>query len=132
MALKSIGTELQSYIPKCEQGNTVDPFTVFYKPMNKRTFDAYVDKLNEIVKGRVISHSDKSGEILFDTCLAENSDGVILKNCSAANGNFDITEKKLAVQFLLSLPVEIGNEIDRVMRGASVLDETESKNSVGQ
>jgi hypothetical protein len=127
MALKSLNTEVQSYIPKCQRDDK-QPFTVNYTPMTKAMFDKYTDSLGEFKKGKYISHTGKSGEIILKLTLTPDKEGAILKNAIVDDKITDIKDLNEAVQFMLNIGSEIANEIEQVLRGSSSLDEDEIKN----
>lgn len=129
MAIKQVTDKPVSYIPRSEREEK-QPFTVWFTPLTKGQHDEYVDSLSEIRRNKVVSRTSRASEILFKKTLAAGpNDGAILENAVLADGKIgSITDKELAVKFLLGVPAEIGNEVDQAIRGLSTLDDNEEKN----
>lgn len=131
--LKTVTKEVQSFIPSKEK-NDKQPTTVFYIPLNKGKYDAYMDKLTEVKKNKVISKYDQSSRILFESCLTANKDGIFILNAMIDGVSTpSIKDKTIAIDYLLGLEdIESANEIVDRLRGSFSLTEEEEKNSAGQ
>ena len=134
MAHKVVTQRLQSYIPKSERG-VENPTEVFYIPMNKRQFDEWLDSMTKVEKGKVVTNNAKGTEFLYKKVLAQNPEGIVIKNVYLEGSDkiSHITTVEQATKLLLEMTdLVMANEIERTLRGSSVLDEDEEKNSDGQ
>lgn len=133
--LKTGSKTVQRYTPKAEEG-VDNPTSVCFIPMTKAQYDEYTDKLFTYRRNKVISNTSRSGQLVFELCLAPDEDGVFIYNTlmdEKTSVISNIKDKKIAVQFLCGLAdVDTANEIEQRMRGSSTLEVDEEKNSGGR
>lgn len=127
--LKQIDVNVVSSYVAYSDRESEKPTRVYFHPMTKKDYDEYTDSLAEFKRGKLITHGKKSGEVVFNKCLATNPDGYYIENVNIdGKDSPGIKDKATAVNFLLNLRSEEANEFEQAMRGQSSLDEDESKN----
>jgi len=147
--IKTVGKSVLHFISKAEKVDP-KPTIVCFKPMTKREYDEYMDSLTEFKRGKVVSKASKAGEILYRRALSPDDKDEIMtlesgvkvkreKGVFIYNAFYDgkeleqIKDRDIAVEFLMGVvDIDWANELESTMRGQSILDEEEEKNSVGQ
>ena len=137
--LKTVSKDVVKFITSGEleelkKDPTYKATAIYFKRLSKREYDHYTGTLAEIRRGKFHSKIDEATKLLFEKCLCQNSEGVIVEN-AMVEGKFveKITDKSQAVEFLLELgDIESAGEIELAMKGQSVLSEEEEKNSDGR
>jgi hypothetical protein len=127
--IKQASNKVQTLIPSCDKDEKIKT-QINFIPLNKERYDKYMSSLSEFKRNKIVSHSDISGKLLFEQCLAPNSDGVYIYNALIDGVQVkEIKDKQEAVKFLVGLEdVDTANEIETKMRGQSVLTDEEEKN----
>lgn len=128
MAYKLITLEEQKFIPSFDRDNKLDPLTVYYKPLNKQTYDAYVGgvRLSNPDKERTVRYdASEANKLLWDSSVVKIENVVSKENLTPHT----LFTKEELNYFYNNASAALLNEIINEIFGKSTLTGNETKNS---